>query len=110
MLLTAAARIFGEADGVEAWAACCRKQEARLHLPPVFGRLAGVLGFEAPRARELFVFLSLRSVSSAAVRLGAVGPLQAQSLLHGLAEPAAQAVDDASRLSLDDLHLSLIHI
>jgi urease accessory protein len=56
----------------------------RVKLP--FMHLAPVMGAALPLddARTVFLFGSVRSAVSSAVRLGAVGPLKAQQLLHEL--------------------------
>jgi len=82
------------------------------HLAPVFGLLAVQLSLPLERAAQLFVFQALRSVMSAAVRLGVVGPIQAQRITHqltpqaqadcklGLDTPLEQAADTAPMLTL----------
>lgn len=55
----------------------------KVHLP--FMHLAAVMGAAVPKdARTLYLFGTVRSTLSAAVRLGVVGPLKAQGLLHAL--------------------------
>jgi urease accessory protein len=54
------------------------------HLAPIFGAVTHALGVTRWRAVNLFCFQHLRGVLSAAVRLGIVGPLEAQSLQHRL--------------------------
>jgi urease accessory protein len=54
------------------------------HLAPVFGVLMARLGLDADRTASLFLFQQLRSTLSAAVRLGIVGPLEAQTTQHRL--------------------------
>ena len=53
-------------------------------------------------ARQVFLFSALRSALSAAVRLGVVGPLRAQAMLHGLHAPLEEALSQTSALSADD--------
>lgn len=61
----------------------------KVHLP--FMHLAAVMGAAVPKdARTLFLFGTVRSTLSAAVRLGVVGPLKAQGLLHAL-QPVMEA-------------------
>lgn len=54
------------------------------HLAPIFGVLMAKLGLDADRTASLFLFQQLRSALSAAVRLGIVGPLEAQTMQHRL--------------------------
>ncbi len=54
------------------------------HLAPVFGAITGLLAFSRRQAAAMYLFMTLRSLISAAVRLGIVGPLEAQRLQHQL--------------------------
>jgi len=77
-LATAAARVW-EADArVAAIAEHARRGPA--HHAPVFGAIFGALGVRPEEAQIAFLHGALRSVLSAAVRLGALGPLEAQRL------------------------------
>ncbi|EYF00085.1 urease accessory protein UreF [Chondromyces apiculatus] len=55
------------------------------HLAPVFGAVTAHLALARADAALLFLFLHLRGMVSSAVRLGLVGPLEAQSLQARLA-------------------------
>lgn len=55
------------------------------HLPAVFGFLLERLGVDEKTALRLFLFCQTRGWISAAVRLGLIGPLEAQSIQSGLA-------------------------
>ncbi|MEM9882025.1 MAG: urease accessory UreF family protein [Planctomycetota bacterium] len=105
-MLSAAPRIFRDA-ALRGWAADCRGSGTPGHLAPVFGYTAWSLGFDADSAAELYLFMSLRSALSAAVRLGAVGPIAAQALIRELIPSARQAARQASVLDLDDLYQAL---
>jgi urease accessory protein len=61
------------------------------HLAPIFGAVTNALGVPRFHAANLFCFQHLRGILSAAVRLGIVGPLEAQSLQH-LLGPCARKV------------------
>jgi urease accessory protein len=50
------------------------------HLAPAFGASMRLLGAERRETLSLFLYLSLRGAVSAAVRLGAIGPLEAQRM------------------------------
>jgi len=60
-----------------------RVEAARLpgHLAPLFGAALSRLGVPAADARRLFLYQTARGTLSAAVRLGVVGPFEAQGLL-----------------------------
>ncbi|MEO0514243.1 MAG: urease accessory UreF family protein [Planctomycetota bacterium] len=102
-LLSAAPRIFAQPAIVE-WSKACRAQRSPGHLAAVFGYLAQALGMDADRAAQLFLFMALRSAFSAAVRLGAVGPLAAQTAIQTLTPEARAAAASAGDWTLDDLH------
>ena len=72
------------------------------HFAPVFGAVARALGVECAIALRLFVFLQLRGWTSSAVRLGIIGPLQAQAIQHRLAARAETVAHLGGDLSLDD--------
>ena len=75
----------------------------RCHLAPVFGVLSSRLGLATLPAARLFLFLHFRGLVSSAVRLGIVGPLEAQSMQHRLAPVAVSVATHAATLTLDDL-------
>ncbi|MEM9915753.1 MAG: urease accessory UreF family protein [Planctomycetota bacterium] len=106
-LLSAAPRVFAQSTLAD-WAQACRADRKPGHFASVFGFVASELGMDVDRASELFVFMSLRSALSAAVRLGAIGPLAAQSMLQTLTPEAraavSAAVSAAASMTLDDLH------
>lgn len=102
-LLSAAPRIFFQPTIVD-WAKACRTQRTPGHLASVYGFLAEALGMDVSRAVELFLFMSLRSALSAAVRLGAIGPLGAQTMLQSITPAARHAASAAADTTLDDLH------
>lgn len=76
---------------------------ALCHLAPVFGALTHRLGLTVEPSARLFLFLHLRGLVSSAVRLGVVGPLEAQSMQHQLAPAAESVAIHAATLTLDDL-------
>jgi urease accessory protein len=72
------------------------------HLAPVFGAVLGRLGADEEEARRLFLFQGARGVVSAAVRLGVVGPLEAQALLAATASGAERALAATASLAPED--------
>jgi urease accessory protein len=82
--LATCASVFG-VPAIVAMAARARSPSAAAHLAPVFGAALGALGIARGDALALHLQLALRSVVSAAVRLGIAGPLEAQrlQLRHG---------------------------
>jgi len=77
------------------------------HWPITFGAACGTLGIRGNQLARLLLFLTLRGMVSAAVRLGIVGPMEAQSLqfeLHPYGESLAEkaltwSIDDAAQTS-----------
>lgn len=56
------------------------------HYAPLFGAVTARLGIDARDAQRLFLYLAVRSVGSAAVRLGLIGAYEAQEMQTLLAE------------------------
>ncbi len=79
-------------------------RSARLpgHLAPVFGALLASLGATEQDARRLFLFQGARAAVSAAVRLGIVGPLEAQALLAAAAADAEKALSATADLAPEE--------
>ncbi len=104
--LATCAQVFDESI-VLALAARARAREVRAHLAPVFGASLAALGTSKNEALALHLHSALRGVASAAVRLGVIGPHEAQRLQrrHGrtldavLAECATLGQMDAATVS-----------
>ncbi len=62
------------------------------HLPVALGGVTGALGLAEAGAARLHLHLTLRGLLSAAVRLGAAGPLEAQALQAALAALAEEVL------------------
>ncbi len=73
------------------------------HLAPVFGAVIRAVGMEREQAARLFLFLHLRGAVGSAVRLGVVGPLEAQSLQHRLAGHCEALLPRSLSLGLTDI-------
>jgi urease accessory protein len=99
--LLAASRIFAN-PCLSTLAAKLRSSQSPRHFAPIFGAITQCLGVELERAIMLFLFLNLRGLISAAVRLGIDGPISAQALQSRLSPFAAALVAPAARSSLDD--------
>ena len=72
------------------------------HWAPTFGAITSRLRVTRATAVRLFLFLHLRGMLSAAVRLGIVGPLQAQCMQHRLGPAAEDVARRCSDLGLED--------
>jgi urease accessory protein len=73
------------------------------HLAPVFGVVCRTLDVTRDDTLAAFLHLALRGTLSAAVRLGCIGPAEAQHLHHGLHPQLAEALDRARTLGLEDV-------
>jgi urease accessory protein len=74
-----------------------------IHFAPVFGAVARMLELDRDNALRLFLFTQLRGWVGAAVRLGIVGPLEAQQIQARLAPEAEQVSRRCSGLSLEEV-------
>ena len=68
----------------------------------MFGVASGAMGLCDRRTARLFLFFALRGQVSAAVRLGIVGPLEAQAVQHSLSRKAERLADAALSILPDD--------
>ncbi len=93
-LLLAAERVF-DASGIANASALVRNKSTRGHYAPSFGVVAQAAGLSRDSARQAFLFSALRNVLSAGVRLGLLGPFEAQRMHHELT-PQLQGADVAS--------------
>jgi urease accessory protein len=73
------------------------------HLAPVFGYVTRMLGVDRDEALATYLHLALRGVLSAAVRLGCVGPSEAQALHRHLHPALDAALASARALTLADV-------
>jgi len=80
-----------------------RARETPGHLCVVFGVSAAALGVEAGQAAQLYLHQVLRGVLSAAVRLGQLGPMQAQRLQFELAGDAEAVLRANAERTVDQL-------
>ncbi len=95
--LRAAAAAFPAA--AEPLEACAWRERLAGHLAPVEGAVLRLLGAGREQAQRLLLFLGLRGIVSAGVRLGLVGPLEGQAIqgrAAGLAEQVLAACGDRS--------------
>ena len=99
-LLGAARRAFEDAGALRAVAAAARSGPS--HHAPVFGAVFGALGTSVDEARVAYLFGVARSTLSAGVRLGIVGPLEAQGILAAHAPELDRIVEECGDLALED--------
>jgi urease accessory protein len=95
-LLASASRIFGEGRLKET-------ELARGHLAVVFGITTRVMNLERERAARMLLFWHLRGWLAAAVRLGVVGPMEAQNIQFQLGIFAENVLGRFIKLGLEDV-------
>lgn len=80
-----------------------RNNSGHTHFAPTFGVITRLLEIQLADSARLFIFINLRGWLASAVRLGIIGPLEAQRIqfrLNPLAEEISRA---SSHFSIDDL-------
>ena len=80
-----------------------RSGEAAFHYAPVFGGIFALLGVELVDTQRAFLFIAMRGVSSAAVRLGIIGAYEAQALQADLSPRIDSIIRDCGGLDPDDI-------
>ena len=100
-LLAGVERILRNA-AITSLQASTRSARAPTHFGPVFGAVTAFLACDRIDASRLFLFCTLRGMVSSAVRLGIVGPMEAQSLQAALAGSAERLANAALDSSADD--------
>lgn len=99
-LLRVAKEAFGTRAAVAAF--CADAETTTTHLAPVFGGLARALEVTPTDATRVFLHSSARNVLSAAVRLGRLGPLEAQRVLADRAELLERVHARCGTLAISD--------
>jgi urease accessory protein len=98
-LVSTCARIFGLRELDE----LVKERRIAAHLAPLFGATAAKLGASCAETQELTLHLALRSVLSAAVRLGVVGPHEAQRMHHACAPRLDDVLAACHELPVDQV-------
>jgi urease accessory protein len=102
--LTSAARSFHRVD-LESLEQRVRRDQLCGHHAPVFGAVLNLLDVDQLETQRVFLFLTGRSVTSAAVRLGLMGAYDAQELQTELSQDIDLIIARCGRLdSLDIAH------
>jgi urease accessory protein len=84
-------------------ATAARRAGLAQHYAPVFGAVLGRLAIGRDSMQRLFLYFGLRGVVSAAIRLGIVGPYQAQSLQWRLAPELDRVLERCRSLGPEDI-------
>jgi urease accessory protein len=101
-LLTAVTRSFTRVQ-MTPFAARVRMDAAPCHYAPLFGALFNLLDVILIDTQRAFVFVALRSVSSAAVRLGLIGAYEAQTIQADLAPHIDTVIHECGGLAPEDI-------
>jgi urease accessory protein len=96
------ARVFGASPLAEAHAAV-RARRLHGHYAPLFGAAFRALEVPLVDAQQLFLHFTLRAVTSAAVRLGAIGPHEAQRLQDESTDQLDGVLAECAGLDVDAL-------
>ena len=98
------ARVFDGPDCTELLALdeACRTRALAAHLAPVMGAATRALGVRREDALGLHLHGTLRGLASAAVRLGLVGPHEAQRLVHACAGTLAELVGTCGKVAAEE--------
>jgi urease accessory protein len=91
-MLAVSERVFG-GPMLAAMRSDVRAGRAYGHLAAVFGAIGNSVDLNAERTGRLFMFCHVRSLISAAVRLGIVGPIEGQSIQSQLSSQAERMVE-----------------
>lgn len=94
-LLATFRRVFPELE-----AQATARRAPHRHLAPLYGALHGAAGLACDEVLRLFLFATLRGALSAAVRLGALGPLRAQAMLGERAAAFEEALSFGASLTV----------
>ena len=100
--LTAAAAAFPRTP-FHRWQDAARHRALCGHHAPVLGATARILGVDLPSAQRLYLFLVMRSLTSAAVRLGILGSYEAQRVQADAASYLEETLRGCSALRPGDL-------
>lgn len=73
------------------------------HFAPAFGVIARLLEVDRASTARLFTFIQLRGVLASAVRLGIIGPLEAQRIQFKLSPAAETAAASSLRFTTEDI-------
>jgi len=113
-LLASAEQAF-DSPRLKALSDTLRQSGSPRHLPVAFAVVAHCLGLVAERALSLYLFMALRSMLSASVRLGIIGPLESQAVIYRFGSECEWLASEALECKLDDAHqpsplMDLLHV
>ncbi|MFO0588336.1 MAG: urease accessory UreF family protein [Polyangiaceae bacterium] len=100
-LLATCAEVFDSPE-IAALDTAVRRRELHAHQAPVIGAVTRALGIDCEPAQRLTLHLTLRGVASAAVRLGMIGPHEAQRIQHRMAGVMDRVLATCGALPVDE--------
>jgi len=102
-LVKAASAAFGaQYPAVPALKALLRRDRLPGHLATLSGAVCAALGIVREDCLRLILFHQLRSQVSSSVRLGIIGPMEAQALQHRCSASAESVLQRSRDISIDD--------
>ncbi len=93
----------GGCDPVSGLALGISNRPTHGHLAPIFGAVLRRMGLGRAVAQRLFLFQQTRGILASAVRLGIVGPMEAQALQWRLGPEAERVASVCGELTLSDI-------
>lgn len=100
--LTSVTRSFPH-QGLAPVEECVQLGRLCAHYAPLLGVVCRTLGIDLPETQRAFLFMTVRGVSSAAVRLGLIGAYEAQELQTLLGPDIEQTRDRCGALAAADI-------
>jgi len=101
-LLTSVERSFPGAE-IETIETTLKRHNLAGHYAPLFGRLYKALDVSLIDTQHAFLFVAVRTVSSAAVRLGVLGAYDAQTMQAGVASHIERIIHEWGTLGPDQV-------
>ena len=101
-LLTSVARSFPDVP-IAPIEAAIRRDGLAGHYAPLFGRIFAALDVGLIETQRAFLFISVRGVSSAAVRLGVIGSYEAQTMQCDVAANIETVINACGALGPDEI-------
>jgi urease accessory protein len=99
--LSTVEKVFG-GPSIEELRECTLRSDAPTHHAVAFGTVMRILNVNEEESVRIFAFMSMRGVLSAAVRCGAIGPLQAQRLQNALSDDVEDMIVQAMTIQWKD--------
>jgi urease accessory protein len=79
-----------------------RREQHPGHMATITGTVCALLAIPLGDCQQLFLFQHLRTLMSSAVRLGIIGPLEAQAMQHRLSSAARASATRYAEFSMDE--------